>query len=85
MEELNIPIIEEILTASVNIEMETGFTADYVGLSYDAFLQIKKELEASLDRAVNASDINTALSIDHLIVPGMIGIDYKFFNVLSIV
>ena len=85
MEELNIPIIEEILTASVNIEMETGFTADYVGLSYDAFLQIKKELEASLDRSVNASDINTALSIDHLIVPGMIGIDYKFFNVLSIV
>jgi hypothetical protein len=85
VEDLNIPIIEEIITASANIEMETGFTADYVGLSYDAFIQIKKELEASLDKSITASDINNALSIDHIIVPGMLGIDYKFLNVLSIV
>lgn len=84
-DELNIPLIEEIIIASSTIEVETGESVSFVGLSYDAFLQIKSKLEDSLGRNIKASDIDSSLALTHFIIPGLKGINYKFAKELTVV
>lgn len=83
MDEFNITLIEEIISAAANLELDANCSVEYVGLSFDAFIEIKKELENSLDRTITSSDINRSLTIDHFIVPGLVGINYKFFKEIS--
>ncbi len=85
MEEYNISLIEEIITALSNVEFEQNCMIDYVGLSFDAYTKIKREVEDSLDRPVTVTDVNSALTISHFIISGLPGIDYKFLKEVSFV
>lgn len=80
MEELNMPLVEEILLAAAQIEIESGHVIDYIGLSYDAYLKIKNDLEESLDRPVTAAEIQKSLTMKHVILPGLGMLDYKFLR-----
>lgn len=80
-----VSLVEEILTAASNLEMDSGCVIDYVGLSYDAYLRIKREVEDSLDRPIINSDIVDSLTMSYVIVSGLIGIDYKFLKEVGFV
>lgn len=80
MEDFKLQLVDEIVSACANIEVENNCSIDYVGLSYDAYLQIKNEIEDGFDRPITASDINKSLSIAYVILPGLYGIDYKFLK-----
>lgn len=82
VDDFSIPLAEEIISAAANIEMDHNSRVDYVGLSYDALLILKKDLEDVLDRNVSQSDINNSLTIETFIIPGLVGVDYKFFKEL---
>lgn len=75
-----IKLIDEIILQSSYIDSGNVEPIEYVALSYDAFLSIKEELEEELDETVKAHHIDDALTIKHFIIPGLRGVQYKFFR-----
>ena len=78
--EMGTSLVEEIILQSSYIEAGSVDEIEYVGLSYDAFLMIKQEVEQDLDKAPTGKDIDDALTIKHFIMPGLRGIQYKFLK-----
>ena len=76
-------LIDEIIGQSAYIEAGSVDVIEYVGLSYDAFLSVKKEVEEDLDKVPKGWDIDEALTIKHFIIPGLTGIQYKFFKEIT--
>ncbi len=73
-------LIDEIIMQSSYIEAGSVDEIEYVGLSYDAFLKVKKEVEEEIDATPSERDIDDALTLKHYILPGLRGIQYKFFK-----
>ena len=73
-------LVEEIIGQSAYIEAGSVDQIEYVGLSYDAFLQVKKEEEEELDKVPKGYDIDNALTLKHFILPELRGINYQFFK-----
>ncbi|MCA9748982.1 MAG: hypothetical protein KC414_07740 [Romboutsia sp.] len=62
------------------IESESVDEIEYVGLSYDAFISVKKEVEEEIDATPSERDINNALTLRYFILPNLRGVQYKFFK-----
>jgi hypothetical protein len=73
-------LVEEIIGQSAYIEAGSVDEIEYVGLSYDAFIQVKKEVEDELDMVPKGHDIDNALTLRHFILPNLRGVSYEFFK-----
>ena len=73
-------LIEEIILQSSYIESGSVDQIEYVGLSYDAFISVTSEVEEEIDATPSERDINNALTLKYFILPGLRGIQYKFFK-----
>lgn len=74
-------LVDEIVSNSAYLDFGLESQIEYVAVSYDALNVIKKELAEELNKdLVSVDDIDKSLAMRHVIMPSMIGVDYRFFR-----
>ncbi len=77
-------LVDEIIQNSSYIESKSVDYIEYVALSSDAYLKIVQEIrDETGEQKVTQEDIDDALTIKTIVLPRLIGIDYKFFKELT--
>lgn len=82
-------LIDEIVNTSSYLSIGLDDPIEFVGLSNDALDQITKEVIEEIkskdkhkeeDFKISMSDIEDALTLKVLVMPGLFGIDYRFLK-----
>lgn len=76
-------LIDEIITNSSYHDSRSVDIVDCVGVSEDALEMLVKEVAEEFDKLrVSYADVEDALTLKFFLMPGLFGVDYKFFKEL---